>query len=370
MRNKLVPILSAFVVGFLGLPAWAQPLPDPTPLPNPTESPPPPITNTPAPSGSIVMGGGTANGGGVFTPILGTADPCCGQQSYWSVSGGLYLMRPYFSTNQAFTITKNPSSGVFSSRQVDFDQRVDAAPLASIGYTWASGFGIRGRWFQYEGNGKAGSDFDSTSYTFGQGPGPGVGPGTVNATSSLHLRVYDLEFTYTHGNERWSILYGAGVRYATMSQGYKADVVYTGLPETVSLLANRNFGGAGPTLSIEGRHQLWDSCFALYGSARGSILFGTASQNASYNDNSDDGSYSSSATNSSTSVLGIGEIELGAEWARTCGRFRLFAQIGVVGQIWLGGGNASQSFLLGDFGLGSTNNFGLLGGVFRAGVNF
>ncbi len=404
MRNKLIPILSALVIGFLGLPAWAQQpppppelKPEPTPLGNPTESPPPTIPVAPPSSGSTLIGPGVSNGtvplvapvtpvvvGGssIFTPMLGTADPCCAQHGFWNATGGLYFMQPFFSSNPAFITSKLLPSGNLSNRQQDMGQKISIAPLASVGYTWSSGLGIRARWFEFQGNGSARGSVDATGTVFpptgSLSPFSGIlGPANINASSTLHLSVYDLEFTYLHGNECWSVLYGAGVRYATMNQSYQLDVTAgaaSPLPGPNTFNAYHNFGAAGPTFSLETRKQLGNSAFALYGSARGSILFGATSQNASQNfPGTLTGFPVVNGCNTGTLVLPVGEVELGAEWSQTCGRCRLFAQLGVVGQIWWGGGNASQSLYLAT-GPGNsssqTNNFGFLGGVFRAGIDF
>src|SRR5205809_1027421 len=64
MRKKLLHALSALVLGYLGLPVWAQaplvqPLPDPTPLPNPPTETPMPLANGHGGSASTALDGTT-----------------------------------------------------------------------------------------------------------------------------------------------------------------------------------------------------------------------------------------------------------------------------------------------------------------------
>jgi hypothetical protein len=67
-------------------------------------------------------------------------------------------------------------------------------------------------------------------------------------------------------------------------------------------------------------------------------------------------------------VIPVGELEIGGEYSRDLGRYRLFAQAGLVGQVWWGAGNAANN----NSG-GSPNNssdLGFLGFVFRGGISF
>ena len=59
-------------------------------------------------------------------------------------------------------------------------------------------------------------------------------------------------------------------------------------------------------------------------------------------------------------ILPVLEIELGAEYGRAVGNFRLFGQAGLVGQAWFGEGGSYDSF----------HNMGFVGFFLRAGVGY
>jgi hypothetical protein len=393
-------LLCALVLGYLGLPVWAQapsapkaqPLPDPTPLGAPSEAAPIPDGPPNGPLNGPLSGppNGVPNGplsGGPVVPPNGNAVPdlhaphpivngidgsacnncCCDRRGYWTVGGGVYYIQPVFESNPAFVSSRG---GV--TTQTDLSHGMDVAPLGFIGYTGAGGFGLRLRWFQFEGDGSVSANFDEeTQLTLPGSFGLPVSVGflsaplpagsSVTATSELRVDVWDLEATYVFHCGCWSLLTSAGARYAHMSQDYALFLESPG--GSAVLAASHNFNGFGPTFSIQGQRQVGDSPFSLYGTARGSILFGSAHTVASIG--------SSLATSQQTDVLPIGEIEVGGQWGKVRGNYRLFAQLGFVGQAWFGGGNASQgaSTLVGGT-VDSGTNFGFFGGVARAGINF
>ena len=98
----------------------------------------------------------------------------------------------------------------------------------------------------------------------------------------------------------WGLLFSGGVRFAHISQAYNAfrngklgpvDTVPipVGLTtgsgrmdtDTDNLFSGHSFDGAGLTFSAEARRQFGQSGLALYGSARGSLLYGRGIQRAS-----------------------------------------------------------------------------------------
>ena len=75
-------------------------------------------------------------------------------------------------------------------------------------------------------------------------------------------------------------------------------------------------------------------------------------------------------------IIAIEELEVGLECNKTVGRSRLFAQVALVGQDWIGGGNSSHSSFSGpltsiaNFSTQSASDFGLFGVALRLGVNY
>ena len=64
----------------------------------------------------------------------------------FSISGGVYLLQPVFNTNPAFTVS-GPGT---NARQVDFPHHTEAGPNIWLAYTPERGWGVRGRWFQFD----------------------------------------------------------------------------------------------------------------------------------------------------------------------------------------------------------------------------
>lgn len=294
-------------------------------------------------------------------------------RGFWSAGGGVYFMTPYFTANPAI-YTVNSAGTTFGL--TDFHQHMSVAPLAWLGYTWDNGWGIRARWFQFDSNAQAGLITDTTVASVGIPtlgtftPSPGS---VVSASSSLNMTVIDLEATSLWAVGRWTILASAGVRYAHFSQNYQfsvADPIF-GL---TSASSGNNFTGAGPTMSVELRRKMFDvdnssapsAGFFLYGSARGSLLFGSSHQFAVTPFVIEDPNFFAGQA----TVISVAELEVGAEWACMVGRARLSVQAALTGQAWLGGNNSTAGIAAFEFGTGMTNNFGFLGGVVRAGISF
>jgi len=293
---------------------------------------------------------------------------------YWTIGGGVYFMTPYYTSNPAF-FTGNATGTNFAL--TDFHQHMTVSPLAWVGYTWDNGWGIRGRWFQFSGNAQAGftADANTTEVGIPTAGTFGITPGTlVAATNNLRLNAYDLEATNLWVLGRWSFLASAGVRYVHYSQDYQFIALDPVFGNTTASSGN-NFNGAGPTLSVEMRRLIGfndgpgdGTRVYLYASARGSLLYGASHQFAT-------GSIGFSVSDpnfvaSQTTVVPVGELEIGAEWTNTFGRLRFFAQAAFIGQAWCGGNNASAGIAGFEFGTGVLSNFGFVGGVVRAGINF
>lgn len=282
----------------------------------------------------------------------------------WSISGGVLFLQPVFETNPAFTVA---GAGGNLARQVDFSQHFDASPNIWLGYTSERGWGVRGRWFLF--------DNDATE-SFVSGPGAtirgvsflplGQTPiaGAVSASSHLHVNVFDLQGTRNWESAFWSHLVGFGMRYTYMSQDYQA--VLANPATQIGLASSHTFNGAGPSVSFETKRRLGESGFALYGQVYGAILFGNADESYSAVNNA---GVVQGFTHSRTAVLPVGEMELGVEYQRNVGRAKAFVQAGLAGQVWWGGGNASNLDALSSPGA-SHSNFGFFGAAFRAGVRY
>lgn len=281
----------------------------------------------------------------------------------WTAYGGILLVQPTFETNPAFVVTRG---GGNISQQFDFSQNLEVAPNLWLGYVSERGWGLRGRWFQF--------DHDSTA-SYAAAPGETISgisgfpqgnvpvTGAILATSQLGINVLDFQATYSNDGPKWSYLLGIGVRYTHLGQDYRATL---GNDITrIDLSSSHNLNAAGPSFSLEGKRRIGESGFAVYGQLHGAILFGSAHEDYSATNN---GNYQE-FTRSQRDVLPVGEIELGLEYGQNVGRARLLLQTGFTGQVWWGGGNASNLDPIGPSSAASSN-FGLVGLAIRAGVRY
>jgi hypothetical protein len=307
---------------------------------------------------------------GVLLPPLPASDetvkaPNNTRESYgqWSISGGVYYMQPVFGSNPAFVVN---SAGGNVGRQVDFSQHLDIAHNVWLGYVSERGWGIRGRWFEFD----HGSD---VSYAAAPGEtiagisslGLGRVPidGTINAYSHLAVKMFDLQATCSIDGPRWSHLLGIGVRYTHMSQDYRATL--SNAATEIDLSAGHNLNSVGPSFALETKRRIGEKGFAIYGQMNGAILFGDAKEAYSAVNNGVPQGF----TGRHNEVLPVGELEIGAEYERNMGRAKLFVQAGFIGQIWWGGGNASNLDAVGPTSA-SNSNFGFIGVAVRAGVRY
>lgn len=280
----------------------------------------------------------------------------------WSISGGVYLLQPVFENNPAFVV----ASGGNIFRQVDFNHRLNVAPDVWLGYTSERGWGVRGRWFQFD-HGSAGGYTAAVGETITGMSSLAVGrvsiSGTIAASSNLAVNVGDFQATCTIEDAHWLHVLGIGVRYAHMSQDYRATL--TNPATRIDLTSGHNLNGVGPDFSLETKRRIGESGFAIYGQLHGAILFGRAKEEYTAINNG----VFQQFTRRQTDVLPVGELEFGAEYERNVGRAKLFVQAGFAGQVWWGGGNASNLDAVG-FSSAANSNFGFIGLAIRAGVRY
>jgi hypothetical protein len=189
---------------------------------------------------------------------------------------------------------------------------------------------------------------------------------SVTVTTKLEMQFLDLEGIADLKSGCWDFLFSAGLRIVRFDESYNAYNVTT-------LQSSHEFDGVGPTLCLETRRFLGSSGLALYGSARGSLAFGSAEQTALFG--------TASAQDHRDRSLPIGELEIGVEYDRQVAGVRLFAQLGFVAQDWVGAGNSSRSTsnitptsapsqALPLAGYTVDSDLDLLGVCFRVGINY
>ncbi len=345
----------------------------------------------------LLYGAGGSRANDPDSPLPYSAD------NHLVVDAGFYGFRPQFNNNPSFYSTRNLGGVPQDTRVVGFDNVFECGPQVHIGYVDMSGLGLHLRYWSFDQetqNGFAQTQTTAaTSFTITSTAPLGVSfsspstlglPNNFNFSSRMRVYVVDMEAAQEIEFGPWLLTLAGGLRYAHIGQSYAAAQIrntgtsggFTFLADTNTLLYSADFDGVGPLVGVESRRRLGYSPLSLFGLARGSVLFGNTNQRAMGS------AYQSvvglpvtdtnrTASNSTNDVLPIAEAEVGVEFDHILGRMRLFAQTALVGQAWLGGGNASKAGAGGSavppaYGTGAVteSNFGFIGLSFRAGVMF
>lgn len=298
------------------------------------------------------------------------------------IDAGFYMFHPYFSHNPAFSVTHG--SGAASTIQTrHFDYDVEFGPHIVFGFTGPSGFGFRASWFQFdfETDVPKFTSKDATLQTIVHStPVAGIpgfaSPGTVAQTFHVfndqltfnnHVRsqVWDWEATKEFNGGPWTMLVAGGMRYGYLSQSYHATRLNSGKSklgttqitvneDSDTIFAGRNFGGVGPTSALDLRREIGHCGFAIYATARGSVLFGRESSRAFQETVENvkivprrgptrviNTSMLTQQSESSEESVPMGDFEVGVSWTRTTGRASFFLQAGFVSQTWFDAGSAT-----------------------------
>jgi hypothetical protein len=300
-------------------------------------------------------------------------DQGCGLNGSLVAGIGFSYVRPHFNNNPAFTLSF-VDGGVSHTRQFDFTWDREFGCSAWLGYVCCDGFGGRIRATKFDDDAESASvtvQPSQTVFTANSYLNAGISsstPGDVfSFTSSLKLEVWDFEMTQNLRCWGANIIVAAGVRYARVDQTYTAD--HTGLTEG-ELDVSHNFKGIGPTFALEGFYNL-SSGLAIYGNGRASLLYGDYRYESYYVGRI---MYPYPPTQEETELnidclLAILEAEIGIEAWTAIGGSRLFAQLGIRGDFWVGGNNASRA-AGSDVDDLSITDFGLIGFMLRLGLDY
>lgn len=320
---------------------------------------------------------------------------------HFFAGAGVYIVKPFFQNNPAvFARTTNETFGVdttssvTSVTQYDFCWDLNVTPVVWLGYVSECGWGVRTRWWLFDQESGGSITGDPNTMIISAAPG-GLSIRTPSFISSpilqsaldsnssmcvnsnLKLDVWDFEAIKETELGRWGLLFAAGVRYAHLSQNYRAFQAFQGefnpppgvlipsffLHEVQQLSSGHNFSGAGPTLAIEAKRPIGNSRFSLFANLRGAMLFGDSklqvgrvTQTGALGQNVAVTTFQSAHD----TVLPVAELEMGVEYSRNWGQVRPFVRTGLVAMTWFDAGSASS--LAGDLGF--------LGLSVTAGLNY
>lgn len=294
----------------------------------------------------------SAGGGGCSTCATspcGVCSACCRPHGFYA-GGALVWMKPHFEDNIAVHSLQAANNQSFT-RAFPFDYDYDPASRVWLGYVNEAGLGVRGNYFQYDHsapqiaifNPAAGFTMTASAGNLPQTIGavntqPNVGD-TMVANQRLDLETVDLEATKRIYAGRTSLVFAGGARYAKMRQFYHVDGFNAAGTRTSLLDHNLAFDGVGPTVALDLHRPVGFGGLALFGSARGSILFGETNQTIVAASTTTSGL----ETRTEQEVLGIFEVRLGPEWAYTLADGSRFYTRGTVdAQLWQNAGSSTN----------------------------
>ena len=285
------------------------------------------------------------------------------ERSGWSAGIGVYYIEPFFQSNPAYINGHTAANGNSVYHQTEFSQQISFAPLAWVGYTWANGWGIRGRWFEFSGSGQASTAVGNLGLSTPGGVSSFTTTGDpVNAYSVLYTDVVDLEATYTFFADRWSLTASAGVRYVHLNQSYTMNKLRS--VRQLERLFDQQLRRRRPDAGHRGAPSAWTVAFRplWFGPRLPRLRRGTSvvhhrpgRQRAPRTGRpSVDGAVDRRDRNGGRVVAP------NQPFPYAGGRY---------GRWWGGAGNASQA-LSGYYSIVPGSNFGFNGGVLRAGIDF
>jgi hypothetical protein len=330
-------------------------------------------------------------------------DPQAGAAFHFYADAGFNMLHPYFTSIPAYTVTRRAvPAGPPLFTSPDFDYDVGFGPRLTLGVVSANGLGFRSSWWQFElgtstpvlvsQDRTLGTTFSSTPVLGLPGfTSPGLVAQSVhvfgdqlNFGDQLRFNVFDWDVTKNFHGDCWALLVAGGTRYAYLSQSYRAFRFNSGrgrqgtsavnlLADSDSVDAGHNFGGVGPTAALEVRRRIGQTGLSVYGSARGSVLFGHEKmqgfQNTMLNEQITPAGGRTQTLTTSTlfqqastgeNTVPMADVEVGVDWARVIGRARLSFTVGFVDQTWFGVGTATAE----------DGHLGLLGLRCTAGINY
>ncbi|MCI0358107.1 MAG: hypothetical protein L0211_06475 [Planctomycetaceae bacterium] len=207
----------------------------------------------------------------------------------------------------------------------DFDHDYGAAPRVWIGLENPNGWGARARYWDFT-SAAAVNDID-----FG-----GIGSASVvDGASIVNAYTIDLELTKRLCRPNWDFLGGLGVRYAEIrhnEQLHVLDAVGLGYASY-----SRQTHGTGLTGVLEATRPVGDRGFSLFGSLRGSVLWGdTDAANTIALSSGGSTSTGIASFEEVDETLSIVEVQGGVEWSHelACCRGLVFVRALFEYQIW------------------------------------
>lgn len=266
-----------------------------------------------------------------------------------------------------------------SDATIDEEFDWEAAPRVWIGYQGASGWGVRGRYWDFDTD----QSFQAVSELVDDDPDQVLGATVFN--QQIELYAADLELTKYFcvlNTDCWASF---GARHARLHSEANLQLAIFDLSggggDDASVIAenvSRTFEGTGPTFGIDFRRQIMQSRFAALCNMRGSVLWGSndlrvqgnvievipvGAGDLAVNDFDD-----LAISGNSNKEMWVGELQAGGEWMvpidRAYGGGNAFVRVMFEAQWWNAPGLDTHSEEIGQIG-DNLNEF--LGGTIAAG---
>lgn len=285
-------------------------------------------------------------------------DNCCRDCGRLSAGYAFVMLQPHREDDLAFTRTVDDGTFIGTS-DATFDQGLDLSPRVWLEYNRCNGLGAKVTYWKFDHGSPLISDSPSADRveTLQTPVYRGLSLSTSNpnetlfAQSKIDIDVLDLEGVKWTDFCCWRLGTTAGVRYASVSQGYQALRLNVDDEPGAYLNSRHRFDGLGPTFSVEGRRAFGPLEF--FSMARGSLLYGNGKLGFARVEDFDTANPLINAVSfSRNDVLTVAEIQVGLEWRRECCNGNMFfVRTAMEGQVWQGVGSAmSEDGDLGFFG--------------------
>jgi len=267
-------------------------------------------------------------------------------------------LKPHNSSGTGFEVLNAAvlpfAAGATGPLDFDIDPDFHETGRAWVGYETPCGWGVRGRYWQYDHQ-----DTDATTIVAGT-PVLGLVVGVLSTGVVFHswdVQTADLEF-FDHVEVcGWEATWAAGIRYVEYEEERGIIGLTGALPLTFTSL--KYFSGFGPTFALDFRRQLGRN-LGVYANFRSSILMDDETNALNVNVGGIIVVLQEEQLNVAKNIL---ETQIGAEYSvPMCGGGYYFARVGLEWQYW------------NDFGVPSTGvlideTSGFAGFVASVGIN-
>jgi hypothetical protein len=271
--------------------------------------------------------------------------------SSWQAGFDMVFARPHFENNVAYTVMQSDGVSFESISETEFDYDHVLTPRIWLGYQTPEGVGLRASYWEFD-QGAVAPTVNPPANGFGDVTHPAFGgvdissnvpTDTFSARSGLDAYTLDLEMLLCGELCNWQLLTSAGVRYASISQDYLAQL-RNGAGTLVGEIDYQHAtDGFGPTMAVQAKRPLFGG-LSFVGLARGSLLFDDSRSQLRAGEDLD--LVTPFITTRSTvrnDLLPIGELQVGSEWSSGQLSYgEVIVRSTLEGQLWSGVGNATS----------------------------